>query len=144
MPERSKGVDSSSTMFACAGSNPADGTLMVGVVNTLRARGHWFDSFIGDAPLISTVEARSPICRDVGIQSSTINLRNEVKLFFSPSFPSPVNGDGLKHRCASFSGSNPLDGTIFLALYARGIAGGHMNHCLHRFDSYWSFMSLFV
>ena len=62
--------------------------LVVGVVNTLRARGHWFDSFIGDAPLISTVEARSPICRDVGIQSSTINLRNEVKLFFSPLCPS--------------------------------------------------------
>ena len=56
LPERSKGVDSSSTMFACAGSNPADGTLVVGVINTLRARGHWFDSFIGDAPLISTVE----------------------------------------------------------------------------------------
>ncbi|MDA7838983.1 hypothetical protein N9A45_01465 [bacterium] len=42
-------------MFACAGSNPADGTLVVSVINTLRARGHWFDSFIGDAPLISTV-----------------------------------------------------------------------------------------
>jgi len=40
--------------------------LMVGVVNTLRARGQRFDSFIGDAPLIGAGGARSPICRDVG------------------------------------------------------------------------------
>lgn len=56
---------------------------MVGVVNTLRVRGHWFESFIS-CMLIGTVGARSPECRDVGIEASTINLRNEAKLRHLP------------------------------------------------------------
>ena len=57
--------------------------MMVGVVNTLRVRGQRFEPSIS-CTLIGTVEARSPICRDVGMKSNTIDLRNEEKLRHLP------------------------------------------------------------